>query len=198
MKGLESERSVPRSQTPGITIGEYDPQWPVAFAAVRHVLAKALGTLALAIEHVGSTAIPGLAAKPILDLDVVIACREYLPDVIEALSLLGYFHQGDLGIVGREAFGRRSPDVPRDGTGRAWPAHHLYVCAHDSAELARHITFRDYLRKHPEAVEAYAKLKRRLAERFAHDHEEYAQHKTGFVEDVLRRADGSDSSSQRT
>jgi GrpB-like predicted nucleotidyltransferase (UPF0157 family) len=189
---------VTMSQTLGITIAEYDPQWPVTFAAVRHVLAKTLGTLALAIEHVGSTAIPGLAAKPILDLDVVVAYREYLPDVIEALSLLGYFHQGDLGIVGREAFGRRSPDVPRDGRGRTWPPHHLYVCAHDSAELARHITFRDYLRQTPEAVEAYAKLKRRLAEDFAHDHEAYAQHKTGFVEDMLRRAAESDSSLQRT
>ena len=185
------------NETPVITIVEYDPQWPVAFAAVRHVLVKTLGALTLAIEHVGSTAVPGLAAKPMLDLDVVIASPAHLPEVIQTLVLLGYFHQGDLGIVGREAFGRHGPDVPRDGTGRTWPAHHLYVCAHDSAELARHVTFRDYLRHHPEAVEAYAQLKRQLAQRFPHNREAYTQHKTGFVEDMLRRASGSGSSLQR-
>lgn len=185
------------SETPAIRIVECDPQWPMAFAAMRHVLTRVLGALALAIEHVGSTAVPGLAAKLILDLDVVIASPVHLPEAIRALARLGYFHQGDLGIVGREAFGRHGPDVPRGGTGRTWPAHHLYVCAHDSAEWVRHVTFRDYLRHHPEAVEMYAQLKRQLAQRFPHDREAYAQHKTGFVEAILRRAAGSGPSLQR-
>jgi GrpB-like predicted nucleotidyltransferase (UPF0157 family) len=186
------------SETSVITIVEYDPQWPVAFAALRYVLATTLGALALAIEHVGSTAVPGLAAKPILDLGVVIASQARLPEAIQSLARLGYFHQGDLGIVGREAFGRHGPDVPRDGTGRPWPAHHLYVCAHDSAELARHVTFRDYLRHHPEAVAAYAQRKRQLAHRFPHDREAYTQHKTEFIEAMLRRASGSGPSWQRS
>ena len=185
------------SETPVVAIVEYDPQWPVDFAAVRHALATRLGSLAVAIEHVGSTAVPGLASKPILDLDVVIASPARLPEVIEVLARLGYFHQGDLGIVGREAFGRHGPDVPRDGTGRTWPAHHLYVCAVDSAELTRHRTFRDYLRQHPEAVSAYAQLKRQLAQRFPRHREAYAQHKTEFVAATLRRAGESDASSPR-
>ena len=185
------------SETSVITIVEYDPQWPVMFAELQQVLVSALGTAAIAIEHVGSTAVPGLAAKPVLDLDVVMASPASLPATIAALARLGYRHQGDLGIRGRESFGRHGSDLPRDGTGRLWPTHHLYVCAHDSAELARHVTFRNYLRHHPEAVAAYAQLKRQLAHRFPHDREAYTQHKTEFVEAILQRASGSGTSLQR-
>lgn len=176
------------SETRTITIVAYNPQWPVMFAELRRVLETALGTIAVSIEHVGSTAVPGLVAKPIIDLDVVIASFARLPDAIQALGLLGYVHEGDLGIAGREAFRRQGHDVPRDGTGRTWPKHHLYVCARDSAELVRHVAFRDSLRSQQEAAAAYAQLKGQLVQQFPQDREAYTQGKRGFIEAILRRA----------
>lgn len=173
-----------------IEIVAYDPRWPAIFAELSRVVARALGPLALSTEHVGSTSVPGLAAKPIVDMDVVIASRSLLPDVLRALAPLGYIHRGDLGIAGREAFAHEGPDVPRDGSGRVWPAHHLYVCAQDNAELARHLALRGYLRAHPESALAYGELKRRLARQFPHDIEGYIEGKATFIQGILDLAQG--------
>jgi len=86
-----------------VHIADYDPQWPVTFQQICGPITAALGPLAQRIEHVGSTAVPGLAAKPIIDLDVVIATRSDLPAVTARLRPLGYQPEGDLGVVGREA-----------------------------------------------------------------------------------------------
>ena len=160
-----------------VVIVAYDRRWPARFAALRDRLAGALGPLAVGIEHVGSTAVPGLAAKPIIDLDVVIATREDLPAVIQRLRPLGYEHEGDLGVAGREAF-----TSPADG-----PPHHLYVCAVESPALARHLALRDLLRVDPEAAAAYGDLKRALAVRFRHDRAAYTDAKSVFIEALLAR-----------
>jgi GrpB-like predicted nucleotidyltransferase (UPF0157 family) len=175
-------------KTQPIVIADYDPLWPRVFEDLSRVVGAALADLALSIEHVGSTAVPGLAAKPIIDLDVVIASDKHLAAVIQALSVLGYVHQGNLGIDHREAFGRRGKDVPCDGTGRTWPEHHLYVCTKDCEELRRHVAFRDYLRANPREAAAYGALKRRLAGRFQEDRDAYVAGKTAFVERSLRSA----------
>lgn len=161
--------------TTAITIQDYDPRWPAQFAALRAQLATVLDELADAIEHIGSTAIPGLAAKPIIDIDILLKSTSELPLVIAKLASLGYEHQGDLGIAGREAFRTLKNDI----------AHHLYVCPHNSPEYARHIAFRDYLRAHIEDAYAYAALKRELAARFAADRDAYTQAKSEFVEKIL-------------
>lgn len=122
-------------------------------------------------EHVGSTAVLRLAAKPIIDIDVLLRSTADLPLVISRLAALGYGHQGDLGITGREAFLAPS---------RLFP-HHLYVCPPDSRELARHILFRDYLRTHSEDAQAYAVLKPNLASRLSADREAYAQAMSVFL-----------------
>jgi GrpB-like predicted nucleotidyltransferase (UPF0157 family) len=132
--------------------------------------------IALAVEHVGSTSVPGLAAKPIIDISVVVSARAQIPAVIERLAALGYVHQGDLGVEGREAF---------DGPA-GLPAHHLYVCRDDSTALANHLALRDYLRSHPETARAYGELKRRLAREFPHDIDRYIEGKTDFIVDILR------------
>jgi len=158
-----------------IVIVDYDPRWAAIFVQLRARLAATLGPLAIRIEHVGSTAVPGLAAKPIIDLDVVIASRDPLPAVIRRLQPLGYHHEGDLGVPGREAF-TTPPDT--------YP-HHLYVCAADSAALARHLAFRELLRAHPETARAYGELKRSLAVRFGSDRTAYTDAKTAFTEAVI-------------
>jgi len=169
---------------------EHDPAWSQTFGELRTVVVRALGDLALAVEHVGSTSVPGLAAKPIIDLDVVIALRDRLPVVFERLRALGYVHQGDLGLEGREAFRREGEDVPRDAWAgqAAWPSHNLYVCAQDNREFARHLAFRNYLRAHPDDAAAYADLKRDLAQRHQGDRDAYSRAKTEFVESILQKA----------
>jgi len=168
-----------------IQVVPYRVEWWETFEGLKQVLLQALGNRAVGVEHVGSTAVSGLAAKPIIDLDVIIDNREILGEVIAALSELGYFHQGDKGIPGPRAFGRECDNVPRDGTGRSSPAHHLYVCDRDSRELRRHIAFRNFLRTHPEYVQQYARLKRSLARAHADDREAYTAAKTQFVARVL-------------
>jgi GrpB-like predicted nucleotidyltransferase (UPF0157 family) len=161
--------------TMGITIADYDPKWATQFATLRVQLASVLNGLADAIEHIGSTAVPGLAAKPIIDIDILLRPTAELPLVISRLASLGYEHQGDLGIEGREAFRTPQNDI----------AHHLYVCPHDSQQYSRHIAFRDYLRAHIEDANAYAARKRELAARFAADRDAYTQAKSEFVEKIL-------------
>jgi len=160
-----------------IIVDDYDARWPQEFEKLRARIAEVLGPLAAAIEHIGSTAVPGLAAKPIIDIDVLLRPDAGLAEAVSDLSLAGYEHRGDLGIRGREAFRAPADSYP----------HHLYVCLADAGEYQRHIEFRDYLRSHPEDMEAYASLKRTLAQEFAVDREGYTQGKSQFVERTLRR-----------
>jgi beta-glucosidase len=162
-------------QTP-IVIEDSDPNWSVTFERIRLELAAALGTLALRIEHVGSTAVPGLPAKPIIDIDVVMDTEFDLPAVTACLARIGYTYQGDLGIPRRYAFRARDPE----------PAHHLYVCAQDSPELHRHISFRDYLRAHPSTAQAYGLLKRQILAEVAGDRLAYTERKGAFIEAILQ------------
>lgn len=163
-----------------IVIEEYDPFWPQQFETLRSRIASIGGPLATVIEHVGSTAVPGLAAKPIIDIDILLRSSADLPAAIERLYSLGYLHQGDLGIPGREAFRAPAQDFP----------HHLYVCLPEYPEFARHIAFRDYLRAHPEDAKAYARLKRDLEKQFRMDREAYTEAKGEFVTSILGRAPG--------
>jgi len=160
-----------------IVIIDYDPYWPKLFEELRTPVANVLGDLALAIEHVGSTSVPGLPAKPIIDIDVVVASTTLLPAVITRLDTLGYMHEGDKGISGREAF--------------IWPpstpCHHLYVCSKDSAALRRHLAFRDYLLKHPDEVQRYGRLKQELAEKFRNDRSAYTNAKDEYIQIITNR-----------
>ena len=160
-----------------VVIVEYDPEWPTTFETIRAGVSSALGGLALNIEHVGSTAVPGLPAKPIIDVDVVVRPAD-AESVIRRLVRIGYVHEGDLGVPGREAFRRPA------GT----PAHHLYVCPTDSMALKEHLRFRDYLRADPVVAGEYATLKRRLASEFGDDRAAYTAGKAGFVSAALRRS----------
>ncbi len=161
-----------------VIILDYDPNWPGIFQSLRQRIADALGDIAAAIEHVGSTSVPDLAAKPIIDIDVLLASEGMLPAAIDRLANLGYVHRGNLGIPEREAF--HTP--PND------PPHHLYVCPPGSAEFRRHVAFRDYLRAHPKEAKVYGELKIALAKRFREDRPAYNLAKTEFVLELTNRA----------
>lgn len=167
-------------ETEHVFVVPYDPQWPAAFAAIRRELENALGPLALSIEHVGSTAVENLAAKPIIDIDVVIRDNTVLAAAIRALASIGYRHEGDLGIEGREAF--RYEGKPHLQT------HHLYVCPRHSAELKRHLAFRDHLRAHPDAARQYGEIKQQAAALYPEDIERYLAHKAPFIKAVYADA----------
>lgn len=156
----------------------YDARWPERFASLRQKVAGALGPLASRIEHVGSTAVAGLAAKPIIDLDVLLVSADNLSAAVERLARIGYQHQGDLGIAGRHAF--RNPPGESD--------HHLYVCTPDCEEFVRHVALRDYLRVQPVEAKAYGDLKVDLGRRFADDRRAYMQGKHEFLQGLVKRA----------
>jgi GrpB-like predicted nucleotidyltransferase (UPF0157 family) len=163
-----------------VVICDYDPEWPQRYQALRLPVANSLGQLAAQIEHVGSTAVPGLAAKPTIDIVIRLRSARELPMVIERLARLGYAHEGDFGIAGREAFATPPGYGPHD--------HHLYVCAPDWAGYADQLVFRDYLRANPDVAGAYARLKRSLADKHRDDRTAYTEGKAAFVSAVLERA----------
>lgn len=166
--------------TKKVEISPYDPLWQQQFQARRTDLARILqGLPILAIEHVGSTSVEGLAAKAILDIDVVLPRQSDFPPVCRRLEQAGYRHKGDLGIPGREAFDR--PELP--GT----MAYHLYVCAQDNLAYREHIAFRDYLRTHEQARLAYQQLKILLARQFPLNVDSYCLHKTEFIRGILAK-----------
>ncbi|MGB6553702.1 MAG: GrpB family protein [Candidatus Binataceae bacterium] len=174
--GEASEDAECLSLAEPVIIVPYDPRWPRDFVLIQSMLRDALGEVD--ILHVGSTSVPGLAAKAIVDIDVVIDSEDALPLTIQRLATIDYRFEGDLGVSGRYAF---APP-------RGLPRHHPYVCVRDCLELQRHIAFRDFLREHPEETKDYADLKYDLARRFGGDQDGYSVAKTAFVENALRKA----------
>ncbi|WP_128100880.1 GrpB family protein [Paenibacillus sp. DCT19] len=168
-----------------IIIEDYNNAWPEMFSNLKSIIEHRLGDLLLQIEHVGSTAVPGLAAKPIIDIDVVIDSMDLLPDVIQGLESLGYHHEGNLGVESREAFARKDASVPYSILKVQKPEHHLYVCNKESKELLRHISFREALINNPEFVVEYANLKKDLANSYSENRQAYTDGKTEFVNKVL-------------
>jgi GrpB-like predicted nucleotidyltransferase (UPF0157 family) len=159
-----------------IVIVEYDPAWPAEFARLRDRAQAALGEVAVRIEHVGSTSVPGLPAKDLIDMVVVVSSDEDVPEAIARLGALGYVAKGNLGVEGREAF--------------AWPEgekrHHLYVSPSTSPELRAQVAFRDRLCSDPGLAAEYVALKRELAARYRDDRPAYTNAKTEFIESALQ------------
>lgn len=169
-----------------VEIVPYDPFWEEEFQALKTHLLKILKGPLLSIEHIGSTAVPGLVAKPILDIDIVMDSLHLLQEVIEDLERYGYHYEGDKGVLDREAFKRRDIYTPYGGRRESWMDHHLYVCPKKSRELRRHLLFRDYLREHPERAQEYGELKEDLAKQYRHHREKYTQGKSVFIEEILK------------
>lgn len=178
---------MPLNPNAPIEVTDYDPNWPAEFANLKEVLLGKLDHLCLDILHVGSTSVPNLAAKPILDIDIVIENDTQPASVIKPLQELGYTHQGDLGIRGREAFSRADKHTPYTLPKQEWIDHHLYVCPQDSSQLQKHLALRDYLRKHPDAAAAYSRLKWDLAVRHRNDRSHYTEAKTEFIQGILTK-----------
>lgn len=158
-----------------IIVVDYDPAWPETFERLRSGILPHVQDVATTIEHVGSTSVPGLAAKPIIDMTIVVPTAAAIPTVISRLAAIGYQHRGDLGVTGREAF-IRPPTTP---------VHHLYACVAGNEALCNHLAVRDHLRSNPASAQAYGDLKKQLALRFADDIDSYIDGKTDFILSIL-------------
>ena len=158
-----------------IRIVAYDPLWPRIFGYLQARIWRQVAPHITAIVHVGSTAVPGMTAKPTIDMDIVVADQSHLAPVIALLAPLGYHHLGDLGITGREAFSRPA----------GFPNHNLYLCPQGSLGLRNHLAVRDYLRATPAAVSDYNALKQRLVAAVGHDWRAYVAGKSDFISDIL-------------
>ncbi|MGW7711677.1 GrpB family protein [Streptomyces sp. NPDC054771] len=163
-----------------IVVSGYDPRWPEQFEDLRQRLAPHVADLAVSIEHVGSTAVPGCAAKPIIDLDIVVSEEVVMPELIYRLAGQGYRHEGDLGIRGREAF--QAPPAASE--------HHLYGVVAGSKPHLDHVLLRGYLRQRPDEGQRYSAFKVGLAQRLPADREgrlAYSAAKSAVVEELVAK-----------
>ncbi len=150
---------------------EYQPKWQEDFHKIKEVLTATFSTSPITIEHIGSTAIEGLAAKPIIDIDIVYHETRQLSRVTSELEWIGYNHVGDQGIFGREVFKRNQETQNHQILD--FISHHLYACHVESDELKRHLAFRDYLRKNEDARTKYEKLKLDIAQQANQEKKKY-------------------------
>lgn len=155
-----------------VVISDYDPAWPEEFRREAAAVARILGDNLTAIHHIGSTAVPGLAAKPIIDIMPVVRSLGAVDGSRAALESLGYEYLGEFGIPGRR-YMRKGGDER---------THQVHVFAQgDTVNITRHLAFRDFLRAHPDVCAEYAALKRELAARYPYDIDAYFEGKDAFV-----------------
>jgi GrpB-like predicted nucleotidyltransferase (UPF0157 family) len=162
-----------------VRLVEYDPLWPERFAAEERRIRGSCGTLALRLEHVGGTSIPGMCAKPVLDMAAGRPRDASLQAYVTALERAGYQHRGERGVPGRQFFRRGDPR-----------AYHLHLVEEGGSLWMGYLAFRDYLRSHAAAARRFAEVKRLLAARHPEDREAYMNAKAPYVEEILRLAGG--------
>jgi GrpB-like predicted nucleotidyltransferase (UPF0157 family) len=168
-----------------IEIVDHNPVWQEQFASLKEVFLQHLAAFIISVEHVGSTAVPRLHAKPILDIDLVVADENRLHEVIPILAKLGYAFSGDQGIKDRYAFAADAPYAPFTEERKIWPKHHLYCCIEGSISLKNHLILRDALINSPALAREYGILKRQLAQKYPFDIGAYVEGKTGFISKIL-------------
>lgn len=165
-------------KTKNVVVEKWNPKWKDEFERIVDSLGKDVIYNSVKIEHVGSTSVEGLSAKPIIDLDIVIENDKF--EIIKRLLKdKGYKHEGDLGIEGREAFSYSGKEELM--------THHLYVCPKDSKELFKHITFRDFLKNNPALASEYSKVKEQAAVLYPDDIDKYMEFKSEIIEKIYKR-----------
>lgn len=168
-----------RKKMQHVTVVGYDARWPEMFAAEAAEIAKILGNNCVAVHHIGSTAVEGLAAKPVIDIMPVVKDLQKADGCRAAFEAFGYEWLGEFGIAGRRY-------LRKGGDERT---HRIHIFAeNDGANIVRHLAVRDYLRARPDEALAYGALKKRLAERFPYDIEGYCDGKEAFVRALEERA----------
>ncbi|MEG0751581.1 MAG: GrpB family protein [Oscillospiraceae bacterium] len=168
-------------QTKNIVVVPYNSTWANEFIKIKEHVAPVIVNSILAIEHVGSTSVKGLAAKPIIDIDIIIKDYSCFDAVRQGLESIGYYYEGDWGIKDREAF------AYNDGIKSNFMTHHLYVCPQNSTEFKRHITFRNHLRENIEDRNKYSAIKTEAAKKYPKDIEKYLDMKGMVISEIYNR-----------
>lgn len=163
-------------------VEKYKPEWPCRFEIIKAFLGEEVSRICRRIEHVGSTSIPGMVAKPIIDIIIVIEPERW-EDIKAILEDKGYNYWGTQGIPEREVF-RLKEDMVKYPP----PFHHLYVCPEHSPELKKETAFRDYLKSHPDDAERLSALKWSLAEEFNNDKYPYMDGKDAMCKEITEKA----------
>lgn len=158
-----------------IVVVPYDPRWPRQFEVAAEQLRAVLGASLLVVHHIGSTSVPGLPAKPILDLMPVVRSLDEVDAANSAMQYLGYTPRGEYGIPGRRYFIQEQ---------HGERTQHVHVFEEGDPNVARHLVLRDFLCAHPEQAKRYSELKRHLAERFPNDAERYASGKEELISEL--------------
>ena len=165
-------------KTKNVVVEKWNPKWKDEFERIVVSLGEDVIYNSIKIEHVGSTSVEGLSAKPIIDLDIVIENDKF--EIIKRLlNDKGYKHEGDLGIEGREAFSYSGKEELM--------THHLYVCPKDSKELFKHITFRDFLKNNSALASEYSKVKEQAAVLYPDDIDKYMEFKSEIIEKIYKK-----------
>ena len=151
----------------------HDPAWSMQYLQEAGAIHGALGGTVKALHHIGSTAIPGILAKPVIDILVGVSSLEGVDERVEFMGALGYEAKGAFGLPGRRYF--------RKTDGRGARTHHVHAYLHESAEFTRHLAFRDYLRAHPAEAQLYSDLKAGLVRDKTLDRKAYQAAKSAFV-----------------
>lgn len=163
-----------------VEVVPHDPRWRDSFQAESRGIAAALGDNVVAIHHIGSTAIPGIHAKPVVDLLVEVRDLAGLAARGPAMEALGYEVMGEYGIPGRRYFRKANPEGTR--------THHVHAFEAGSGEVVRHLAFRDYMIAHPADAQKYSELKRKLAAEHPRNIDGYMDGKDPFIREMDRRA----------
>ena len=158
----------------------HDPKWRQEFENEAKRIADALGANAVTLHHMGSTAIPNIYAKPVIDVLLVVNDHADLDAKQTAMEALGYKAFGEFGIPTRRYFRKDNADGDR--------THQVHAFEAGSPQITRHLAFRDYMITHPEAARAYSDLKRELAAQHPNDTEAYMDGKHEFIQEIDRRA----------
>ena len=172
---MRSPSEQPRSNEP-VEVVTYDPLWPTLFETDRELILSAIGDVILNIEHVGSTAVHGLAAKPVVDIMVGVRSLELSDGSISAMAAIGYEFMGDGNVAGRLYFRKGAPR-----------SHQVHMTILSSDFWNDHILFRDLLRAHPGTARKYGHLKRTLAKTFRNDRIAYTDAKSEFIQSTLAK-----------
>jgi GrpB-like predicted nucleotidyltransferase (UPF0157 family) len=163
-------------------VQKYNSEWPKWFEEIKAFLGEKMSQACIRIEHVGSTSIPGMTAKPIIDLILVIEPKRF-GEIKSLLEERGYYHKGDLDIKEREVF-----DLKDEAVKKSVPNHHLYVCLEHSAELKKETAFREFLKRNKKYADKLSDLKWSLAEKFDNDKYPYMDGKAALCREITEKA----------
>lgn len=163
-----------------VKVVPHNPQWKTEFELESQQIAKILAENIIFIHHIGSTAIPNIYAKPIIDLLIEVKDINLIADKTSAMVGLGYEAMGEFGLSGRRYFRKEDPPGIR--------THHVHIYQTNSTEIDRHLAFRDYMIAHPQEAKQYSQLKQELAQRYPDDIESYMDGKDEFVQEMEQKA----------